>query len=107
MSIDFENIPLSKEGLRALLWEETCQMHPELRKQTPAGLHIPDVKAEAAVYKAKQAEYVHTARMRALSEHASNARSMNTHLVYIELTRVAKVAGKHVSTNPVDSMDMN
>jgi mitogen-activated protein kinase 1/3 len=70
--VDFENIPLSKEGLRALLWEETCQMHPELRSQTPAGLHIPDVKAEAAVYKAKQAEYVHTARMCALSQHASN-----------------------------------
>jgi len=29
--VDFENIPLNKEALRALLWDETCQMHPEVR----------------------------------------------------------------------------
>jgi mitogen-activated protein kinase 1/3 len=28
--VDFENIPLNKEALRALLWDETCQMHPEV-----------------------------------------------------------------------------
>lgn len=54
--VDFENIPLNKEALRALLWEETCQLHPEMRAQTPAGLVIPDIKAEAAKIKAQQAE---------------------------------------------------
>lgn len=54
--VDFESVPLSKESLRALLWEEVCLMHPSLRQQTPPGLHIPDIKAEAAIYKQQQAE---------------------------------------------------
>jgi serine/threonine protein kinase len=53
--VDFENIPLTKEALRALLWDETCQMHPELRAQTPADIQVPDIKAEAIKYKAAQA----------------------------------------------------
>ena len=54
--VDFENIHMSKDTLRALLWDECCQMHPELRAQTPPGLVIPDIKAEAAKLKAQQAE---------------------------------------------------
>lgn len=54
--LDFENVALGKEALRALLWEETCQMHPELRASTPPGLVVPDIKAEAAKIKAQQAE---------------------------------------------------
>ena len=54
--LDFETVPLGKEALRALLWEETCQMHPELRESTPPGLVVPDIKAEAAKIKAQQAE---------------------------------------------------
>jgi hypothetical protein len=33
---------------------QTCQLHPDLRAQTPQGLHIPDMKVEAAKYKLAQ-----------------------------------------------------
>lgn len=33
---------------------QTCQLHPDLRAQTPSGLKIPDMKVEAAKYKAAQ-----------------------------------------------------
>lgn len=54
--VDFENITLNKDALKALLWEETCQLHSELRALSPDGLVIPDIKAEAAKVKAAQAE---------------------------------------------------
>lgn len=45
------------------------QLHPELRAQTPPGLVIPDIKAEAAKIKAQQAESAHSQPRRALHEH--------------------------------------
>lgn len=52
--INLEDVPLSKEGLKALLWDEACKMHPELRAMTPPGLVVPDLQAEAAKLKAQQ-----------------------------------------------------
>jgi serine/threonine protein kinase len=54
--VDFESIPVTKEALKALLWEEICQMHPDLREKTPTNFVLPDLKQEAEIYKSKRRE---------------------------------------------------
>jgi len=45
--VDFEDVDLDRDQLKALLWEETCMLHPQLRAMTPTGLVVPDIKAMA------------------------------------------------------------
>jgi len=40
-NFDFEKIPLTKDALKALLWQEAVSLHPDLQKKTPPGLVIP------------------------------------------------------------------
>lgn len=77
--VDFENITLGKEALRALLWEETCQLHPDLRLQTPPGLQIPDIKAEAAKHKRQQAESDRLNTHRTISHMCALAKHTHAH----------------------------
>ena len=73
---DLENMPLNKEALRALLWEEVCQLHPS--EGRGGGPSQQDVRSMMEDIKRAQQEAVRKngGKVRETGHHAHTPASM-------------------------------